>query len=595
MATNPYGWTSTQTQPTTPTPPKTASPTPDAGTAYKPLGNSATAAASQQGSTGPIQPQTGAQDFSFDNRYVPNQPDYGAPIWNQAPKSTINLDTMYGKYLNPASFATDDQRRQMSSFLENTGQIMQMRVEKEQQGIANQQWSAEYNRQLGNDEYNRYNTDRNMTLQERTAQEAANQAWQSLGLQEQKQNAEIAIAQEQNSIDQAYKAGLISNEARAQKTAELRQQADAIYQQGELAIAGKQAQIEQAYKQGLISNEARAQQTAALAQQAQALFQQQQIGVANREAATAAQKVSNEFALGREANRIDAYQAVNEKWLNEAQVQIDNAYKQGLISNEARAQQTAALKQQADALYQRGQLGVANREQDTAARAVEVERQLGAEQNRIDNAYKQGLISNEQRAQATDALRQKADALYQQGQLSNVREENRIESYRAVNEKWLNEAQVQIDNNYKQGLISNEQRAQETARLAQIAEQAFQTGTLTNTAYANTTDRTKVQNDYQVAIAANAIEKAYKEGQITLGQRAQALQELQNSQQFGIDVREIGLKESTQAQDEAFRRAQLAQQRQLETARQQNELLQTRYQAFGRGRAPATFARNWAV
>jgi hypothetical protein len=263
MATNPYGWTSTQTQPTTPTPPKTASPTPDAGTAYKPLGNSATAAASQQGSTGPIQPQTGAQDFSFDNRYVPNQPDYGAPIWNQAPKSTINLDTMYGKYLNPASFATDDQRRQMSSFLENTGQIMQMRVEKEQQGIANQQWSAEYNRQLGNDEYNRYNTDRNMTLQERTAQEAANQAWQSLGLQEQKQNAEIAIAQEQNSIDQAYKAGLISNEARAQKTAELRQQADAIYQQGELAIAGKQAQIEQAYKQGLISNEARAQQTAA--------------------------------------------------------------------------------------------------------------------------------------------------------------------------------------------------------------------------------------------------------------------------------------------------------------------------------------------
>lgn len=119
-----------------------------------------------------------------------------------------------------------------------------------------------------------------------------------------------------------------------------------------------------------------------------------------------------------------------------------------------------------------------------------------------------------------------------------------------------------IDQAYKQGLITNEQYANESQRL-------YQTGQLANQR------------------ADLASQDWYNRAQIALGGRAE-------DRQLGVANRQLALADLTQAQLEAYRRAQLAQEGALAREGYQNQQAIARMNAFGRTQAPrARWVRSW--
>lgn len=128
----------------------------------------------------------------------------------------------------------------------------------------------------------------------------------------------------------------------------------------------------------------------------------------------------------------------------------------------------------------------------------------------------------------------------------------------AASEDWYRRGQIgvaqtqnQIDEMYKRGQLSNEQYANESTRMYQ-------------------------QQQVGIAQAANSIDQMWKTGQ------------LDNQQ------RELALAQLTQAQNEAFRRAQLSQELTLSREQMANQQRIANMQAFGRVQAPnARFVRTW--
>ena len=100
------------------------------------------------------------------------------------------------------------------------------------------------------------------------------------------------------------------------------------------------------------------------------------------------------------------------------------------------------------------------------------------EQNRIDQAYKQGLINNQQYENQTGRLQARYQNAYQQGMLKNQGYENETGRLSA-----------NYQNAYQQGLLKNQLYDNTTGRLAQGATERYQTGQLGNQQYANITER----------------------------------------------------------------------------------------------------------
>lgn len=125
---------------------------------------------------------------------------------------------------------------------------------------------------------------------------------------------------------------------------------------GYLQNQNQQTQIDQMYKQGLLTNEQYANETQRIQAANQLHLGNAQNQIAQFNADTQRNEVQNQYALGnRELDVKDWYQRQS-VGVAQAQTQIDQAYKQGLITNEQRQLALAELTQQQNQAYQYAQL-----------------------------------------------------------------------------------------------------------------------------------------------------------------------------------------------------------------------------------------------
>ena len=164
------------------------------------------------------------------------------------------------------------------------------------------------------------------------------------------------------------------------------------------------------------------------------------------------------------------------------------------VDNQTFEGQTNRAGQQSLAQFQQGQIGI------------------GQQQNQIDQMYKSGQLSQAQYDGATQRLQQQDTGRFQQGQIGVAQQQN------------------QIDQMYKSGQLSQAQYDGATQRLQTQNLGTYQQGDLANDAYANRWDAKFQQGQLGIGQQTNSIDQMWKSGQLTNEQRNLALSELTQSQ-----------------------------------------------------------------
>ena len=350
------------------------------------------------------------------------------------------------------------------------------------------------------------------------------------GLDTQRYQAEMLAAHQQGQL----KLGEFSNQ-----TDRLRVGIEGNYQAGlldnqktqignEFAVAQEQNRIDALYKQGLIS-------------------------VEEKNAATAALRARNEFALGREANQ-------NQKYATEVEREL------GL-----------------------GRIGVDTFNANTARSQMQNEFAVAQEQNRIDSLYKQGLISVEQKNAATAELRAR-------NEFALGREEIAAGRYRTDAEKLVGMANVdasryRADAEKAVGMADVGARRYQSDIERQLGMRGLdieqQLGLQRNATdqFSAVTGRQQVQNQFQVAQQQLALDKMVQTGRLSIDQYQAATSRLQQQSQ-----------QQEWQQQLAAQQSQFGQQLALERERMRNDLVMQRMNSFGRAAAPnmAAWSRSWA-
>ncbi len=165
------------------------------------------------------------------------------------------------------------------------------------------------------------------------------------------------------------------------------QQANAAYQQGQIGIAQEQNRIDQMYKAGQLTNEQYANETQRIQAGNQLHLGNVQNQISQQNADTQRQEAANALHLGNEQNR------------------IDQMYKSGMLSNEQYANESQRL-------YQTGQLSQAANELQSQDWYRRQQIDVANQQNQIDQMYKSGMISNQQRELALAELTQQQNDTY---------------------------------------------------------------------------------------------------------------------------------------------------------------------------------------
>jgi HSP20 family molecular chaperone IbpA len=318
------------------------------------------------------------------------------------------------------------------------------------------------------------------------------------------------------------------------------QQAQEMYQRGQISLGQAQNMVEKARQEADARYQGGQLDIAQQQNTIDSYYKQGLISAQQRDAATAELKARNEMTLGTQANQTAQYNANTERMqaqltnaVSVEQNKIDAAYKSGLISVEQKNAATAQLQEKHD--YALGQLNaqtqkqLANTQQygaDTERMQVQLSNAVATKQNEIDQAYKSGLITIEQKNAQTSQLKEQHD--YALGQLAQG-----TNQYGASTERMQVELsnqvavkQNQIDAQYKAGLITVEQKNAQTAQLKEQHDYAL--GQMGNTTEQRGQDIQKqiAQLGQTTEMRGQDITKLLGLAQNTTEQRAQDIQKM---------------------------------------------------------------------
>lgn len=158
-------------------------------------------------------------------------------------------------------------------------------------------------------------------------------------------------------------------------------------------------------------------------------------------------------------------------------------YEQGQLNLGGREADTAQYTAEGNRAYQEGQLGIGNRQADTSQYGAETERMLGTEQNRITDWYNQQRVGIEQKANQIDEA-------YKSGLINNQQRELALQELTQQQDNaYRYAAQAQQESQFSRELQSTEQYRQLQAQLEREQMQnAFRTATM------NAVGRNQAQN-----------------------------------------------------------------------------------------------------
>jgi hypothetical protein len=247
-------------------------------------------------------------------------------------------------------------------------------------------------------------------------------------------------------------------------------------------------------------------------------------------------------ASGREDQALKFGQETNIRDFGEAKRQfdqvteLDRLWKTGQINAQTYANETQRLQAQWS--------------RDTANFANTTDR------TNVNNQFTlgQGQLQNQAFANQTERQAQAALAAYQSGQIS------------------LGEFQNQTNRIQAEGQLANQQFSNQTDRTNVNNQFTLGQGQLANQQFANQAQAQRFQGQTSNEAFANQTALQNVNNQFTLGQG-----------QLGFQNRELDT-------NEAYRRSALGQEADLTREKFQNDLTQTRYQTFGRAKAPNTRA-----
>ena len=272
-----------------------------------------------------------------------------------------------------------------------------------------------------------------------------------------------------------------------------------------------------------------------------------------------------DYANTREDSALNFSQASNTRDYGEAQrqfnerLQLDNLLANGQITNEQYANETNRMNMQ-------NQYSTTKSQQEIDWQLGSGNLQLGFQQSAIDQMYKSGQLTNEQYANETARLNNQNQYGLGQRQLEN---EWQLGSGNLARE-WQ-----------KQG--NDYAIAQQRVNL----DQMLGSGQITNQQYANETARLDAQNQY-------ALGQGQQEMEWQLGSGNLARQWQQMANEYALGQGQLNFQNTGQGLDEAYRRSALQQEAELTRQRLQNEMTQSRYSAFGRAQAPNARAQmSW--
>lgn len=323
----------------------------------------------------------------------------------------------------------------------------------------------------------------------------------------------------------------------------------------------------------------------------QFLADQKQLGISNEQAMfnlqtqRAAQQAQSSYNTGQLKN--ESTSIANQYNIAQAQNKIDSDYKKGLIGVEQYNARTQELKAKNDftlgtqanandryATDIQKLLGLGSQANDKYG--IDVQKLLGQEsnaneknkiindyviaqkQNQIDQAYKSGLLSNEQYNNETQRLRAENDMTM--GMAGINQQKYATDAQTAVGMAGIEQEKYATDKDYDIGL-----------RNADISQYGAQTG------------RMQVQNQHQIAQGQLILDEMVRTGQLTNDQYQAQTARLQQQSQEQQWQQQLMAQQSQFGQQLAFDRENMAAQ-----------LLQSRYNAGGRARNPNMGAYNQA-
>lgn len=386
------------------------------------------------------------------------------------------------------------------------------------------------------------------------------------------------LAARQQAQDYALKAGELTGNFNGQSTLGAQQQALAqLLGLGNLDVARQQAQTQQA---GTMGNLQLGQQELAQKGQQFTASQQAQIDQFNRQLELQRADLTAKYGAAEADRQIEAQKVANQNaQFQQAQAQQASQFQQGQMQN----QQQFTAQQELQRLLGLGNLDIQGRQLAQEGQQFQQNYALNQRAQDIDAAYKNGQLSLAQRNQAlaelqnsqTQALEQQK--LAQTGSQFNQSLQEQIaarmqsgqqfqQNFGLDQQKMMLEQMVQTGQlsiaqaNQRLAELQNQQgNALEQQKLAQQGQQFQQSQFQQNQQFNAQQDLQKLlglgnldlqrsqlaqenqQFGQNLALQQKAqdIDAAYKNGQLSLAQRNQALQELQNSQQFGLESQKV--------------------------------------------------------